>query len=247
VEPSGSCSNVTCGPHTIEEVSQFKYLGVIFDPTLSFQLHFEHVLSRVSASVGCLMLIKRYLNLRTFKTLINSFVYSIFDYCFLIWGIVSQSNLTILQSKVNSLLGAFFYPQICNKYQRYNRISHNVENRSFSSPTIDYLELYEICNLLTVSERLDYFRTLFVFKSLKFAYIPEITTNFTFGNSERAQKLSIPSHKSKIFETSPFYQCILAWNKKSVAVRQTDVPLSKFLLSLNDWLINSRMSEFVSC
>jgi len=194
--------------------------------------------------VGCLILIKRYLNLRTFKTLIHSFVYSIFDYCFIIWGNISATNIKLLQSRVNSLLGAFFYPQICNKYKKYNKISYSSEERPLNCPTIDYLKLHELCNLLTVSERLDYFRTLFVYKSLKFNRIPEISSNFLFGNSYRVQNLPIPPHKTKFYENSPFYQCILSWNQNSSNIKNLDNP--KFLDNLNEWFIDHRMNEFVS-
>ena len=192
------------------------------------------------------MLIKRYLNLRSFKTLIHSFVYSIFDYCFIIWGHVSDTNIKILQSKVNSLLGAYFYPQICNKHQKYKKISYNMAGRSVNCPSIDYIKLHELCNLLTVSERLDYFRMLFVFKALKFQRIPEITSHFTFGNSDRTRKLEIPSHKTKFFENSPFYQCILSWNDNNTSPEIRDLDNPQFVDDLNNWLIDHRMSEFVS-
>ena len=46
-----------CSGNIIEYVTEFKYLGVIFDNTLSFDSHFHHVYKTVSAAVGCLMFI----------------------------------------------------------------------------------------------------------------------------------------------------------------------------------------------
>ena len=157
-----------CNGNVIERVESFKYLGVIFDPLLSFKIHFQHGCSRVSSAIGCLLFIERFLNLDTFKTLLNSFVLSIVDYGLIIWGNISDTNIRILQSKVNSLLGSYFYPQICNRFQKTNRIAHSYAQQLYKIPSINYFDLYEQCNILTTAERLTYFYAIFSFKYIRF-------------------------------------------------------------------------------
>jgi len=180
-----------CNGQPIEHVKCFKYLGVFFDSHLNFDKHFEHVLSKVSSSIGCLMQIKRFVNLQTFKILVTSFVFSHIDYCLPIWGHQSETNIKLLQSRLNALLGAYFYPQIVNKFQRFNKIAHKNDRRSFKQPKIDYPELWESCNLLSVAERLKYFSSIIAFQAIRNPSITEINSLFSSGNSQRSQNITI--------------------------------------------------------
>jgi exonuclease III len=238
--------DLICAGHIIERVNEFKYLGIIFDSTMTFDSHFQYVCKRISSAAGCLNLIKRYLNLRVFKVLINSFLLSIIDYGLPIWGKISNSRIHILQSKVNSVLGAYFYPQICNKFQKINRITHITEHKQYFESNIDYNSLYDQCNILSISERLKYFYAVFVFKSINFPHIPEISKKFSFSNSTRNHTLLVPSHNTKFFEKSIFYQSILLWNKLDTDARKIDLTLAKFSETVNQWLLNERNSEFVA-
>jgi len=105
-----------CNGEIIQRVFCFKYIGVYFDSNFSFQQHFEHVLSKISSSVGCLIQIKRFINLQTFKILVNSFIYSHIDYCLPVWCNISQTHIKTLQSRINTLLASYFYPHLHNKF-----------------------------------------------------------------------------------------------------------------------------------
>ena len=163
-----------------------------------------------------------------------------------IWGQLSSSQLNVLQSKVNSILGAYFYPQICNKFERVNRIAHNCEKRKYKSVNLDFNELYEKCNILTVSERLQYFCAIFAFKSIRFNFLPEISQNFVFGKSSRHQNLIVPTHKTSFFQKSVIYHSILIWNALDTEAKQPNVSLSKFKTFVNQALLRQRTDEFVS-
>src|SRR5438128_6215286 len=126
-----------CKNHINERVEEFKYLGIIFDSRLTFLPHFWLVCRKLASAAGCLNRLKRHIDLRTFKVLINSFLYSHIDYCFPIWGHLSSTHMSILQSKINFVLGSYFYPRICNSFQRRQRIAHYYNNEPFSLPTID--------------------------------------------------------------------------------------------------------------
>ena len=59
-----SLPKLQCRGEDIEYVTEFKYLCIIFDSCLTFHLHWELICGRVSSSVGCLMLLKRFIMLR---------------------------------------------------------------------------------------------------------------------------------------------------------------------------------------
>jgi len=234
-----------CRGEEIEYVSEFKYLGITFDTSLSFHRHWENVCGRVSSAVGCIMLLKRFINLRVFKSLINSFIMSHIDYGLIIWGSVPDTQINILQSKLNTILGAFFYPQLVNRYQKLSRIAHHYENIKYQKPSLDYLELHEKCNLLTIKERIYYFYAIFAYRSIRLNSIPELTVNFKFGHSQRNQTVIIPSHNTTFFKKSPIFQSILVWNKLSSAAKDPELSLPKFTKVINAWLINLRLTDFV--
>jgi len=237
---------LSCNGNIIERVDSFKYLGVYFDSSLNFKTHFNHVCSKVSSAVGCMLFIKRFLNLQTFCTLLNSFVISLIDYGLIIWGKISDTKIKILQSKVNNLLGSFFYPQICNRYQKINRIAHSYAQKSFHIPSINYFDLYEKCNILTIKERLVYFYAIFSFKSIRFNYVPELRDSFQFSNLTRSQNILLPQHKSDCFEKSVTYQASLVWNRLPNEAKVLGLSLCGFKNILNNWLLQQRLDDFVS-
>jgi hypothetical protein len=236
----GPINAVKCNNHIIERVEEFKYLGVIFDHTLSFVPHFWHVCSKISSAAGCLNRIKRFIDVRALTVLINSLVYSHIDYCFPIWGKLSDYHLNILQSKVNSILGSYFYPRICNKFQRRNRIAHYYSNQPFKLPSIDYPSLWQKCNLLSIRERLQQSCAIFTFKAIKFNHIPEITDKFEFIPRSTKRNMRLPKHDCSFFGKSVFYRCTLIWNSLHISAKEITLSLPKFKLLVDQWLLKKR-------
>ena len=87
--------------------------------------------------------------------------------------------------------------------------------------------MYEKCNILTVSERLKYFYAIFVFKSLQFSHVPELSEIFKGCQSSRSQYLILPSHQTKSYENSPVYQSLTLWNELPSAVKDFSLSLPK--------------------
>ena len=142
-------------------------------------------------------------------------------------------------------MGGFFYPQICNKFKRLNRIAHHYQNEHFQNTDINYTELWEKCNLLSVSERLSYFNALTAFHAISYARIPDISELFEIGSSDRTRKVKLLSHNSEIFKKSPFYQGMVTWNSLSSEAREFGLSLGRFKKEIDMWLLNERLSEFV--
>ena len=164
----------------------------------------------------------------------------------IIWGKIPETKIKILQSKINNLLGSYFYPQICNRFQKIRRIAHSYLDENIHIPSINYFELYEKCNILTVEERIIYFYAIFAYKSIRFNHIPEIHESFTFSQSARSQKIILPQHKSDFFEKSAIYQSSLIWNRLPNEAKELGISLSNVKKIINKWLLDRRLDVFVS-
>ena len=95
------------GNDTIERVSKFKYLGVIFDPILAWSEHVDYISSVVSKRIGVIRRVKFYLPPATLKLLANALVFPHFDYCSPVWSnCISEfcNSLQILQNKLARVL-----------------------------------------------------------------------------------------------------------------------------------------------
>ena len=77
----------------ISKQSHGKFLGVIIDSELKFNLHISYISNKVSKSVGILHRLKSYLPVSNLKTLYFAFVYPYFIYCNLVWGGTFISHL----------------------------------------------------------------------------------------------------------------------------------------------------------
>jgi len=160
--------------HNIERVTSFKYLGVVIDEHFSFKDHAELVNSRVSATCGIIRKIRRFLNLHVFKLLINAYVFSIIDYCLIIWGQSQFSILSCIDRQVKRLLICFLYPQSSKFYSRsYWKANFDPITKDTPAKTcfkffknIDYSNLLQKVNALGVLERVNYYACVFIYKSL---------------------------------------------------------------------------------
>jgi len=91
----------------IEIVDKFKYLGVIFDPNLSWSTHVDYVSSNVSKRIGVIGRIKNYLPQKTTNMLAKALVFPHFDYCSSVWSNFTayhHHELQVLQNRLARML-----------------------------------------------------------------------------------------------------------------------------------------------
>ena len=69
----------------LEIVNDFKYLGVLLDPTLSWKDHVEYIDNKVSSRLGMLRRARKVLPKATCLMLYNTLVLPLFDYCSSVW------------------------------------------------------------------------------------------------------------------------------------------------------------------
>jgi hypothetical protein len=73
-----------------------KYLGVYFDPGLTFKYHIQHISSKISRSLFILKRAKHLLSTKSLRTLYFSLIHCHLTYANEIWSLASNSNINDL-------------------------------------------------------------------------------------------------------------------------------------------------------
>ena len=82
--------NITIDKENIKVVSNVKMLGVHIDSKLNFNLHIDIIFKSASNELNALVRLKRYLGHEERFLFVNSFIYSHFNYCRLVWTFSSK-------------------------------------------------------------------------------------------------------------------------------------------------------------
>ena len=91
----------------IERVSEFKYLGVVLDESLSWTAHVKYILGKAGKRVGMLSRIRTNVTTNTAHLIYKSFILPVIDYCDTVWnccGKVNSNNLEKLHRRAARLI-----------------------------------------------------------------------------------------------------------------------------------------------
>ncbi len=81
----------------IEQVHEFKYLGVILDEYLNFESHVKYIYSKASRKIGAIRKVREHVGEGTALRLYKSLVLPHFDYCDTVYMTASMETLNRLQ------------------------------------------------------------------------------------------------------------------------------------------------------
>ena len=202
---------------------------------------------------------RRYCTKHMLTVLINAYVNSVTDYCITIWAPSRVSDFKCIQNKVNQLLAIISYPKLAKYYNKsYWKESScsddvnvkKVECRKLHQK-INYYDLWEDFNLLTITERLKYYSLWNMYKILKFGCnVIQISAMFNIvsaSNSQASQRSTrnsqnciVLDHKTSLFEKSIQYYSVKLWNSLPAQIK--DFAQSKINVhdAINEWILNSR-------
>jgi reverse transcriptase-like protein len=238
--PVDLAKKLFCNGELIERVDCFKYLGVLVDSHLNFKEHARSVKNRVVGAIGSIVKMRRLLNLRMFATLLNSYVFSVIDYCLPIWG-VDESALKNLQGRIDRLLQLFF-----------QKLPKKRKKQVFLSDPIKVDDLhawYENCNLLTCTERLEFYSLSYLFNILRLSNISMLKDMYVIKERARSTKLEnmieVKSHKSCMFAKSLAYRATKLWNDLPHFLRSPQCSFGYFKNCISYILIDKRFNPFV--
>ena len=86
------------GDKVIEASPSVKLLGVLIDDKLNFNLHITNICRSAANQLNALIRLKQFLSFEAKKVLVNSYFYSIFNYCPLVWMFSSAKSLNKIES-----------------------------------------------------------------------------------------------------------------------------------------------------
>ena len=100
----------------IKTSSSLKLLGVHVDDKLNFNLHITKICRSAANQLHALIRLRMFLNFEEKKTLINSYFYSNFNYCPLVWMFSSAKSLNKVKSLQKRAL-CFLYEDYVSSYE----------------------------------------------------------------------------------------------------------------------------------
>ena len=127
----------------INNQTTYKNLGLTIDCFLSFDVMIDNICNKLKCRVAMIQRIRYFLSSHHLSSLYYAFIKPFFDYCILIWGHSSASNLNRIQKLQN----------------RAARMIKNSYDFNISGLTI-----VKDLNLLNVSQRRDYINNLLIHK-----------------------------------------------------------------------------------
>ena len=76
----------------LTRVAEHKYLGVILDESLSWNVHVNDVITKVSKRIGILGHTRRSISMHTAGIIYRSFILPVLDYCDTVWNCCGRTN-----------------------------------------------------------------------------------------------------------------------------------------------------------
>ena len=92
------------------------FLGINLDNELKFEQHINNLCKKAASQLNALYRIKRYLTLEMKTILVNSFIYSNFNYCPLVWHITSANSIRMIE-KIQERLLRFQFEDFYSSYE----------------------------------------------------------------------------------------------------------------------------------
>ena len=93
---SNEC-NIHIGKHKLEQLSEIKHLGIMFDDKLTWKPHIKQLCTKLSRGSWAILKLRNYVHLSALKAVYYSFVYSHLQYCISTWGPASKTALDPLE------------------------------------------------------------------------------------------------------------------------------------------------------
>ena len=140
---------------TIYSESTVKLIGITIDDKLKFDKHINNLCKRASGQLNQLFRLKRYVQHEERIICVNSFIFSNFNYCPLIWHFTSASSTAKIE-KIQERALRFLYDDYITPYDELLQKSNKVKMTTSRLRTL-CLEIYKTLNDLNPSYMKDIF------------------------------------------------------------------------------------------
>jgi Reverse transcriptase (RNA-dependent DNA polymerase) len=180
----------------IERVGEIKYLGVVIDDKLKFNMNVDYIIKKVAKKINLITRISSRLTAASKITLYKSLISPHFDYCSSVLFLASDEQLNELQKLQNRMM------RIILKCRRDTAIK---------------LMLSTLC-WLSVKQRV-YFNTLVLIHKMKIGVLPKylsdalITVRDTHTRVTRqAANFALPKYTKRVAQNSLYYKGVKIYN-----------------------------------
>jgi len=189
--------------HTLECVSEMKFLGIILDNKLTFKRHIHAVSNKLSSAVGVMYRIRPFMQSYTLKKIYFALIQSHLIYGILVWGQAAQSNLNriySLQKKAIKLIAAnSSQPNVVTSIPHFN-------------------VLYKLCSVIKL------------YKCINTEHSPhfnEVLNSLLPNHSQYTRRnlnrfYNIPNHRCNRSQQSFIYHSTSYWNALPNSIKTAD-------------------------
>jgi hypothetical protein len=200
----------TCDCESIEQVNSLKYLGVVFDQTLSWEKQLTSLHGKIKSSIRKFYHLRNFCSVSLLRTLYFALVQSRLQYGINCWGAAYKYLINRLRITQNHFI----------------RIILKKERRVSSFPLYKELNIYPV-------------EHLFVFKVLKEFYVKSgniASSDFSYSTRNRINNvLRLPKVNKSIFRRSNLYLGPKFYNELPPEIKNSNT-LSVFCRKLKKWL-----------
>ena len=196
--------SVTLNHRPIESVDSFKFLGVVLDPKIKFNLHIQMICNKISKSIGIIRKISNYVSTSTLISLYYSLIYPYLTYCNLTWGSTYDSHLIPLITLQKKAI----------------RVINKVNYLEHTSP------LFFANKILKLPDLIKYRQAIHIFKNLS-----QYTTPSHSYSTRTSSNLIVPFQRLTLGQHSLAYCGPTTWNSLPDYIKSADsLPIFKRLL-----------------
>ena len=141
---------------SISSESAVKLIGITIDDKLKFDTHINKLCKRASGQLNQLFRLKKYVDYNERLVLMNSFIFSNFNYCPLIWHLTSAISTSKIE-KIQERALKYLFDDNESSYEVLLEKSNRVEMTVYRLRTLS-LEIYKTLNDLNPAYMKDIFK-----------------------------------------------------------------------------------------
>ena len=200
----------------LENVSKFKYLGVLINKNLDWSFHVNDMIRKIMNSIICVRRIKNCLTKRILRNLYFNLILPHIDYCSTVWGSLTKKDLIRLQRCQN----------------KYCRLALDADYYTSSKRMLNKL------NIQSIKKRLDYNYSVLMYKILNGlapAYLNQIFPKNPNPYTTRSASLSqlyLSKPRTELKKRSFSYTASKLYNKLPIPLKcSTSLDIFKRRLS----------------
>lgn len=201
-----------------------KYPGLSPDTALSWKIHINNLCNTISPKIGLLKRLKYFVPVECLKTIYNTTIQPLIDYCLTVWGFTSNVHV--------------------DKVQKLQNRAARIISGNYDFKNVRGLTLVKDMGWFNIRQRRDYLTATLVFKSLNGLSPDYLTDMFTYQRDINAyntrlattNELFVPKVNKSLYSQSLYVNGPTIWNslppsvRASTTLRSFKCNVKKFLM-----------------